>query len=138
MNGERSEAQFRVTLSWVFALLLGLFFLFNYLDRINELISVQAEIGELEQDVERMEQWNLQLQDELRYYASPEYVDEIARSELGYIQPGDEVFVVLSEDDQTSSLANLGQSATCGVAAPPEETGAFSFFDLDRWSALFR
>ena len=138
MNGERSEAQFRVTLSWVFALLLGLFFLFNYLDRINELISVQAEIGELEQDVERMEQWNLQLQDELRYYASPEYVDEIARSELGYIQPGDEVFVVLSEDDQTSSLANLGQSATGGVAAPPEETGAFSFFDLDRWSALFR
>lgn len=103
MKRERIESAPRVSFWAIVGLLLLLLFLLNYLDRVNELMSVQSNVSAMEQEIDLAQQWNLQLKNELSYYASREYVEEIARSELGYVQPGDDVLVVLSTGDESST-----------------------------------
>jgi cell division protein FtsB len=134
MAGERNQTSTRFSFWWLVGLLLILFFLLNYLERVNDLLAVQGKITAMEQEVQWAQQWNLQLQDELNYYASPEYVEEMARAELGYIQPGDDVLVVL-EAAPSSSPASEPVSAqeALGTQRPTRTT----LFSLEWWQWLF-
>ncbi|MBI1298670.1 hypothetical protein GC175_27360 [bacterium] len=108
MKHERSESAPRISFWTIIGLLLLLLFLLNYLDRVNELVMVQSSASTMEREIELAKQWNLQLKNELSYYASREYVEEIARSELGYVQPGDDVFVVLGTETESDMLGGAG------------------------------
>jgi cell division protein FtsB len=134
MAGEHNQTSTRFSFWGLVGLLLILFFLLNYLDRVNDLLAVQGKITAMQQEVQWAQQWNLQLQDELNYYASPEYVEEMARAELGYIQPGDNVLVVL-EAATSSSPASEPVSAqeALGTQRPNETT----LFSLEWWQWLF-
>ncbi|MEZ4836976.1 MAG: hypothetical protein R2873_34115 [Caldilineaceae bacterium] len=78
----------------------------------------------MEREIELAEQWNLQLKNDLGYYASREYVEEIARSELGYMQPGDDVLVVLGTEPEADSSTQTLSPAQ--VAASMTEPATFS------------
>jgi cell division protein FtsB len=110
MKHERSESAPRISFWTIIVLMLLLLFVFNYLDRVNELVMVQSSASTMEREIELAQQWNLQLKNELSYYASREYVEEIARSELGYVQPGDDVFVVLGTETESNMLGVTGAS----------------------------
>ncbi len=122
MKRDRSESMPRISFWTIIGLLLLLVFLLNYLDRVNNLMTARASVSAMEQEVELAQQWNGQLKAELSYYASREYVEEIARSELGYVQPGDDVLVVLSPQDETAAEPALplgtGDESSSGGAEP--------------------
>lgn len=133
MKRERSESAPRISFWTIIGLLLLLFFLLNYLDRVNELVTVQNNVSAMEREIELAQQWNLQIKNELSYYASREYVEEIARSELGYVQPGDDVLVVLgteTESDTVEAAAAMqnGQDSMASV-----EPVVFSRAWWQRW-----
>ena len=120
MKREQSESVPRFSFWTIIGLLLLLLFLLNYLDRVNELVTVQNNVSAMEREIELAQQWNLQLKNELNYYASREYVEEIARAELGYVQPGDDVFVVLgteaeSDTVEVTGVTENGQSSVANV-----------------------
>lgn len=120
MKREQSESAPRFSFWTIIGLLLLLLFLLNYLDRVNELVTVQNNVSAMEREIELAQQWNLQLKNELNYYASREYVEEIARAELGYVQPGDDVFVVLgteaeSDTVEVTGVTENGQSSVANV-----------------------
>jgi cell division protein FtsB len=135
VNSQRTEKKYSFIL--VVGLILGLFFLSGYLERVGELLSAQAQVTAFQQDIDSAKQWNLQLKDDLVYYASPEYVSEIARSELGYVQPGDDVFVVLDAGATRSQEVAVSESSESEASSGAIEA-ALSPLDARWWYGLFR
>lgn len=116
------------------ALVVAAFFVFSYLDRMNELAAVRSQIVALEDDVAQAQQRTAELEATLGEVTGPAYVDATARSELGLIQPGDDAFVVLEGE------AAGPDSAAAPVAASPGEAAggqSINIFDLDWWQSLF-
>jgi cell division protein FtsB len=134
VNNQRTETKYSVIL--VVGLLVALFFLSGYLERTSELLAVQAQVAVFQRDIDSARQWNLQLKNDLAYYASDEYVAEIARSELGYVQPGDDVFVVLEKSPGSVGKAAPEQSEQ--ATSPAAEASPLSPFELRWWYELFR
>jgi cell division protein FtsB len=135
VNNQRTEKKYSFIL--VVGLILGLFFLSGYLERVGELLSAQAQVTAFQQDIDSAKQWNLQLKDDLVYYASPEYVAEIARSELGYVQPGDDVLVVLNASATRSQDVAVSESSE-SEASPGTVEATLSPLDARWWYGLFR
>ena len=73
----------------------GLYFVFQHVEQLRELTVVQAQVAEMQRNITLGHQNTLDLQAELRYATSDEYVVQMARGELGYIQDGDEVYILL-------------------------------------------
>ena len=134
MAGERNQTSTRFSFWWLVGLLLILFFLLNYLERVNDLLAVQGKITSMEQEVQWAQQWNLQLQDEVNYYASPEYVEEMARAELGYVQPGDDVLVVL---EAAPSSPPAREPVSAQEALGTQRPNGTTLFSLEWWQWLF-
>ncbi|MBX2999002.1 MAG: septum formation initiator family protein [Caldilineaceae bacterium] len=134
MAGERNEPSSRFSFWGIVGILMILFFVLNYLDRVNDLLAVQGKIAAVQQEVRWAQQWNLQLRDEFNYYASAEYVEEMARAELGYIQPGDNVLVVLEAPLSEPSLSDPIVEAE---ALGPERIERMALFSLEWWQWLF-
>jgi cell division protein FtsB len=134
MASERNDTSSQFSFWGIVGLLLVLFFLLNYLDRVNDLLAVQGKIEAVQQEVQWAQQWNLQLEDELNYYASPEHVEEMARAELGYVQPGDNVLVVLeAAPSAPSTNAPIVAEEVAGVQRPER----MALFSLEWWQWLF-
>lgn len=116
------------------ALVVAAFFAFSYLEQMNELAAVRAQIEVLEKDVAQAEQRTAELEATLGEVAGPAYVDAAARSELGLIQPGDDPFVVLETD-------NAGTANPPDAALAPQQSsgdrGGVNLFDPAWWQSLF-
>lgn len=66
---------------------------------------MRQEARLLEQRIDQLKKQNRQLSKELDYYRSDEYVEKVAREELGLIKSGEvAVALVLPEDRRSSSL----------------------------------
>ncbi len=66
---------------------------------------MRQEARALEQRIEQLKQQHEQLSKELGYYRSDEYVEKVAREELGLVRPGEvAVAMAIPEDRRTSSL----------------------------------
>jgi cell division protein FtsB len=137
MAGERKETSSRFSFWGVVGLLMILFFLLNYLDRVTDLLAVQGKITAMQQEVQWAQHWNLQLQDEFNYYASPEYVEEMARAELGYVQPGDNVLVVLEAPSSASSTSAPIMAEEVAGVQRPERPARMALFSREWWQWLF-
>ena len=113
------------------AVVVGLYFLFQHVEQLRELSAVQAQVAEMRQNIALGEQNTLDLEAQLRYATSDEYVVQMARGELGYIQEGDEVYILLDEP-----AARLGSPP----AEPPSAVEEESFRPLDWawWQSLFQ
>ncbi|MCY4082351.1 MAG: septum formation initiator family protein [Caldilineaceae bacterium] len=113
------------------AVVVGLYFLFQHVEQLRELSAVQAQVAEMRQNIALGEQNTLDLEAQLRYATSDEYVVQMARGELGYIQEGDEVYILLDEP-----AARLGSPP----AEPPAVVEEDSFRPLDWawWQSLLQ
>ena len=119
-------------------LLLGLivaaFFVFSYLERINELAAVRAEILSLQSDLAQAEQRNAELEATRLEVAGSAYVGETARAELGLIQPGDDPFVILGQP--SAAAATQSRADVEAVLADPQPAGG-NIFSAGWWRSLF-
>ncbi len=74
---------------------LCLLFVVSYTGRLVQRSRLQAEIQQWEERLAQEQARQLELQAELTYVSSADYVDEVAREELEMVRPGDTVIVVL-------------------------------------------
>jgi len=119
-------------------LLLGLivvaFFVFSYLERLNELALVRAEVVSLQNDLAQAEQRNAELEAVRQQVAGAEYVGETARAELGLILPGDDPFVVLGQQPVEIPVQ---QGAGADSTARQPKSAKVDIFQAAWWRSLF-
>ena len=113
------------------AVVVGLYFLFQHVEQLRELSAVQAQVAEMRQNIALGEQNTLDLEAQLRYATSDEYVVQMARGELGYIQEGDEVYILL---DQPAARVGIAPVAP----TPVVEEDSFRPLDWAWWQSLFQ
>ena len=113
------------------AVVVGLYFLFQHVEQLRELSAVHAQVAEMRQNIALGHQNTLDLEAELRYATSDEYVVQMARGELGYIQEGDEVYILL--DKPAAQVEN-----TSTVPPADVEDDSFRPLDWSWWQSLFQ
>ena len=128
MSVEPNETRTRLTFLLLVALVLAVFFLVSSMDRISRLFVLQTSIGEMEQSIDWAGQRNLELLDELQYIASPAYVDEVARGELGYSRAGDEVIIVLEPAPESHASAAQSHARTAA-----SQVNRLFLLDINWW-----
>lgn len=134
-TGQNGELASNRSILLLVGLLVAAFFVFGYLDRINDLAAVRSEIVSLQGDVAQAEQRNAELEATLNEVAGPAYVGETARAELGLIQPGDDPFVLLEPEPSahTETQPDAALAGPSGVEfAPPVD-----IFSVGWWRSLF-
>ncbi|RME50525.1 MAG: septum formation initiator family protein [Caldilineae bacterium] len=123
----------------LFALVIVAALLVGYASRLQDLASAEAEVIAQREKVEWAKQRNAELQDELERVQSDAYVAQVARSELGMSQPGDEVFIPLEQDaPRTVGDGSAGPDTPEGPDASNQEEHGWRIFDLNWWRSLFR
>ena len=109
----------------------GLYFVFQHVEQLRELRAVQAQVAEMRQNIVLGQQSSLDLEAQLRYARSDEYVVQMARGELGYIQEGDEVYILL---DQPAARVGSPPAAP----TPAVEEDSFRPLDWRWWQSLIQ
>ena len=113
------------------AVVVGLYFLFQHVEQLRELSAVHAQVAEMRQNIALGHQNTLDLEAELRYATSDEYVVQMARGELGYIKEGDEVYILLDKP--------AAQAENTSTTLPAEvEDDSFRPLDWNWWQSLFQ
>lgn len=87
---------------WMMAALIFTLYLgYGYVDGILRIVQLQGEIRAVRQEVMVLETRNQQLRHELARLQSDEYIEQVARRELGLVRPGERVYVVVTEEGYT-------------------------------------
>jgi cell division protein FtsB len=93
-------------LSKGFKLILILVVLFGgykfYLNQ-REIIYIKREIARLEQELDNAEAREKELKEKLENINDPEYIEEIARKELGLVKPGELLLIPVEEKGKEES-----------------------------------
>ena len=113
------------------AVVIGLYFLFQHVEQLRELSAVHAQVAEMRQNIALGHQNTLDLEAELRYATSDEYVVHMARGELGYIKEGDEVYILLEKP--AAQVENTPTTLPADV-----EHDSFRPLDWSWWQSLFQ
>ena len=71
------------------------------MDGILRIVQLQGEIRAVRQEVMVLKTRNQQLRHELARLQSDEYIEQVARRELGLVRPGERVYVVVTEEGYT-------------------------------------
>lgn len=80
---------------WTIVLLLCLFFAISYGARVTAKAKLEATIQQQLTRIDEAKQRQVALQQQLTYVRSDAYVEEVARNQLGMVQEGDEVLIVV-------------------------------------------
>lgn len=87
------------------------YMLYNLTVSIYENYQIEKHIAEFESRNEELRSENAQKLEDFQYYTSDEYIEKIAKQNLGLINPGekvivipDEELVILSEDSESQML----------------------------------
>jgi len=112
------------------AAVVGLYFIFQHVDQLRELTAVQAQIAEMRRNITLGQQSTLDLQAQLRYATSDEYVVQMARGELGYVQEGDEVYILLG--------VPAAAVESTPASAPAAAEDAFRPLEWSWWQSLLQ
>jgi len=113
------------------AVVVGLYFMFQHVEQLRELSAAQAQVAEMRQNIALGQQSSLDLEAQLRFATSDEYVVQMARGELGYIQQGDEVYILL---DPPAARAGSPPAAP----TPAVEEDSFRPLDWSWWQSLIQ
>ena len=87
---------------WTIVLLLCLFFAVSYGARLTAKAKLEAAIQQQITSIAEAKQRQVALQQQLTYVRSDAYVEEVARNQLGMIQEGDEVLIVVKGVSQAA------------------------------------
>lgn len=80
------------------AMLLGLYLLYGYVDGFRKMTHLHRAIRDARQQAAVLETRNEQLRQELARLESDEYIEMVARRELGLVMPGERAYVVVTEE----------------------------------------
>ena len=95
---------------------------------------MRQEARAIQQRIEQLKQENRRLSRELDYLKSDEYIEKVAREELGLVRPGDVPVVMVPPDGQRAQSTLPTPSPTPAPTPSPERR---SIPIWQRWLALF-
>lgn len=84
----------------------------------------QREIESLRADLARLEQRRSDLAEQQLYLHSDQYIEKVAREELGLIKPGDQPIVIVPGDRSSAP----GETSAKPAAPPPTPPGPTDLF----------
>jgi cell division protein FtsB len=102
----------------LFIALAGIF-IYGYVQRANRMAQIDIQIRQMEQRIADAHRERAVLEAELRYVATDDYLDRVAREELGMAKPGETALVVL---DAPSPVAQVRPSSSAVSELPPDLT----------------
>ena len=79
-------------------MVLGVYLLYGYVDGFRKMTHLQRSIRDVQQQAAVLETRNEQLRRELARLESDEYIEMVARRELGLVMPGERAYVVVTEE----------------------------------------
>jgi cell division protein FtsB len=74
-------------------------FAFKLVLNMRKLNKMEDRLNNLQEQVQQEAQKNKELHDEIKKVKSPEYVEKVAREELGLVKPGEILFIPVEEDE---------------------------------------
>jgi hypothetical protein len=93
----------------------------------------QAEVARLEAQLSELQERNSGLRDQVEHLKTPEGVEAAARQSLGYVRPGENLYVVTVEGEDPAEAAVLADaSADTGVEGPLWQSVLDFVFGLER------
>jgi len=105
-SGGKKKQRKRWKLTPRFWILIGtVFFLYmsvSYVTGYIHIWQIKREIRQIEEEISRAEARNDQLRQELMYLMSDEYVERVAREELGLVRPGETAVIIATPDDDAN------------------------------------
>ncbi|HHT37148.1 MAG TPA: septum formation initiator family protein [Firmicutes bacterium] len=60
---------------------------------------LRKEIARLTNEIQALELRNAQIREEIEYHRSEEYIEKVAREELGLVKPGETRFIITESSD---------------------------------------
>lgn len=94
------------------------FFLVTSASRLLEGQNLARQADEVRQEVAALESRNGELQRQLQYLRSNEYIERIAREELDLVKPGETAIVIVTPQDQERARTG-GVTEPAPPPAPP-------------------
>lgn len=94
---------------------------------------MRQEAKAVEQQVDQLKRENRELATELEYYKSDQYIEKVAREELGLVRPGDVPVVIISPGNTRTSPDLLPKATPVPTASPRTRDTAI----WQRWLAIF-
>lgn len=88
----------------ILMLLFGAYMAYAYITGFIEIARLERAIAAVEEEIERVTLENEALRRELARLQSPEYIEKVAREELGLVMPG-ETAVIIAEPAKGSGAA---------------------------------
>ena len=88
---------------WLIVLFLCLFFAISYGARLTAMANLASSIQQQSARIAEAKQQQQALQQQLVYVRSDAYVEEVARNQLGMVQAGDEVLIVVKGVNQPTA-----------------------------------
>jgi cell division protein FtsB len=115
----------------IIVITISLFLVVDFARRTAATFNIKNEAVRLEQEVAATQARRQALQARLRYVQSDAYVEEIARTQLKWVQPGEIAVVVMATPQPTPRPAADGQPAAADMAPPesPWQAWWLYFFD---------
>jgi cell division protein FtsL len=84
-------------------------FAFKLVMNIRKVNQMQARLNNLQEQVEEQVDKNEQLQEEIKRVKSHDYVEKIAREELGLVKPGEILFIPVEENQNENNQTETQQ-----------------------------
>ncbi|MFZ4663628.1 MAG: FtsB family cell division protein [Caldilineaceae bacterium] len=93
-------------LLWAIVLSLALLFVVTYGERLATKANLAAALVEQQARISEARQRQQALQQQLVYVRSDAYIEEAARNDLGMVQPGDELLIVVEGKSATTAASD--------------------------------
>ena len=87
------KMKFKLNLSILVLIFVFGCFLFSLGEKISDLNNMKHSVSELEKEIGELKAKNAELKRDLKLIKSEEYVERIAREQLGLVKPGEKVVV---------------------------------------------
>ena len=84
-------------------------FAFKLMMNIRKVNQMEDRLNSLQQQVQNQIEENKELKEEIERVKSPEYVEKVAREELGLVKPGEILLIPVEEEKDNNSDENKQQ-----------------------------
>ncbi len=72
-----------------------------------DVLKSKDRLDEIDQEITLLEQKKTEIEKEIEYKQTPEYIEQKARNDLNLIRSGEKVYVVVGDDDQKETYKNV-------------------------------
>ena len=122
-------------------LILSALFIFasvNFTRTTLEILKSSQRLDDLKDEVNELGIQKSQLNNEIEYKQTDDYIDEIARNDLNLVKPGEKVYVIQGDSLETDdSGVNSGSSVLSEFADRSKESSDIADSNAYQWYKLF-